>query len=73
MAFPDDIGVKLVCPKCHTDLVRDGASFVCASATCRLRFSIVDDIPKFLIEEAVEVSPEEWMPMIRAADARLSN
>lgn len=70
MPFPDDIGVKLVCPKCHTDLARCGGAFVCASPTCRLRYPIVDDIPKFLIEEAVEVPTEDWIPMIREADRR---
>ena len=70
MPFPDDIGVKLVCPKCHTDLVRDGASFVCASATCRLRYPIMDDIPKFLIEEAIEVPLEDWTAIVRDADGR---
>jgi uncharacterized protein YbaR (Trm112 family) len=60
MAFPQDIGVKLVCPKCRTEVVRDGESFVCASAACRLRYAIIDDIPKFLVEDAEHLAAEDW-------------
>ena len=68
MPFPDDFGVQLVCPRCRTAVVRDGDSYLCSSAECRLRYAIIDDIPKFLIDEAVEVPPDEWKRVVRARD-----
>jgi uncharacterized protein YbaR (Trm112 family) len=42
----------LACPKCKqkVELSEDGGTLDCAR--CRLRYSIVDDIPVMLIEEA---------------------
>lgn len=68
MSFPDDIGVQLVCPKCRTAIVRDGDSFVCSSAECRLRYAIIDDIPKFLIDEAEAVPLDDWKRIVRPRD-----
>jgi uncharacterized protein YbaR (Trm112 family) len=73
MPFPDDIGVQLACPKCRTALARDGDSFVCSSAECRLRYAIADDIPKFLIEEAEEVPPDEWKRIVCGRDGAERN
>jgi uncharacterized protein YbaR (Trm112 family) len=65
MPFPDDIGVQLVCPKCRTAVVRDGDSYVCSSAECRLRYAIIEDIPKFLIDEAEAVPLDDWKRIAR--------
>ncbi|MFG0333508.1 MAG: Trm112 family protein [Maioricimonas sp. JB049] len=66
MAFPDDIGVQFVCPKCHTPVARQPDAFVCRDAACRLRYDIVDDIPRFLIDEAEQLSPEQWQQSMAA-------
>jgi uncharacterized protein YbaR (Trm112 family) len=43
----------LACPKCKARVVLqdDQRGFICA--TCRLVYPIVDDIPNFLIDEAL--------------------
>jgi uncharacterized protein len=45
----------LVCPKCKGDLEYDptGAKLTCPA--CRLRYSIKDDIPIMLIDEAEKI------------------
>ena len=50
----------LVCPVCHSKFVVDGHSFVCQSPDCRLRFTVKDDIPVMLADDARLLSPEEW-------------
>lgn len=50
----------LVCPKSHSPLVMDGNALVSADPECRLRYDIRDDIPCMLVDEATELSPEEW-------------
>ncbi|HEY3352501.1 MAG TPA: Trm112 family protein [Polyangia bacterium] len=48
----------LACPKCKAKvtLKDDGSGFVCE--TCRLVYPIVDDIPNFLIDEALPLDRE---------------
>lgn len=64
MIHPERIGIDFVCPACrHTVLYHDHA-WVCTSEECRLRYPIVDDIPKFLVEEAAQLSHDEWRAVI---------
>ena len=42
----------LVCPACKGDLVYDPAAQTLTCNRCRLRFSVQDDIPNMLVEEA---------------------
>ena len=42
----------LVCPKCKGDLEYDTANQKLLCHACRLRYSIEDDIPIMLIDEA---------------------
>lgn len=51
---------QLVCPKSHASLVHDGDTLVCADPESRLAYPIVDEIPIMLIDEARELTPEEW-------------
>ncbi len=57
----------LVCPKCHSDLVPDGDSLVCTNPEVRLRYPILEDIPRLLVEEAEELSPEVWAAVMERA------
>ena len=43
----------LACPRCHekVTLVPDGSGLVCAA--CRLVYPVIDDIPNFLVDEAL--------------------
>ena len=61
MAF-DLEGIKdiLVCPKSKSKLVMQDASLICVDPDCRLRYDIRDGIPIMLIEEATELSSEDW-------------
>ena len=59
----------LVCPVCRSKLVVDGHSFVCRSRDCRLRFSVKDDIPVMLADEAQVVSLEVWTAIIEPISA----
>jgi len=62
MAFTQDTleKIKLVCPKTKADLVLDGSMLVSVDPQSRLRYEVKDDIPIMLIDEAVELSAEDW-------------
>ena len=47
---------KLCCPKCKGDLVNDEKNQKLICDSCRLKYSIKDDIPIMLIDEAEEYS-----------------
>ncbi len=50
----------LVCPASRSALVLDGDSLVCVDPQCRRRYAIRDDIPIMLVDEADELSPDDW-------------
>jgi uncharacterized protein YbaR (Trm112 family) len=50
----------LVCPGSRTKLIQEGDSLICTDSVCRLKFAIRDNIPIMLVDEAVQLSPEEW-------------
>ena len=55
----------LVCPKSKAPLVQDGDWLVSTDAETRLRYAVRDDIPIMLIDEAQELSPEEWSAVMQ--------
>lgn len=57
----------LVCPKCHSDLVPDGESLVCTNPDVRLRYPILEDIPRLLVDEAEELTPAAWAAAMQRA------
>lgn len=57
----------LVCPKCHSDLVPDGDFLVCTNPDIRLRYPILEDIPRLLVEEAEVLTPEAWTAAMQRA------
>ena len=57
----------LVCPKCHSDLVMDGDSLVCTHPDVRLRYPILEDIPRLLADEAEELTLEAWQAAMQRA------
>lgn len=61
----------LVCPKCHSDLVLDGESLVCTNPQVRLRYPILEDIPRLLLEEAEVLTPEAWSAAMQRAGRSL--
>lgn len=49
----------LCCPKCKGDLVLSSSGMGLICYTCRLEYSIRDDIPIMLIEEALPIQLDE--------------
>lgn len=56
----DQLKEILVCPKSKAKLVQEGDALVSVDPETRLQYEIRDDIPILLIDEAVELSQEEW-------------
>jgi len=50
----------LVCPLSKAPLVLDGETLVSTDADTRRRYRIEDGIPNMLLEEAEELSVDEW-------------
>ena len=57
----------LVCPKSQAELVMDGDRLVCVDPDVRLAYPIRDDIPIMLIDDAEELSVEDWKTVMRNA------
>ena len=55
----------LVCPKCRAPLVQDGNSLVCTNPDVRLKYPILEDIPRLLVDEAEELTPEAWQAVMQ--------
>ncbi len=62
----------LVCPKCHADLVLDGDSLICTDPEVRLQYPILEDIPRLLVEEAKEMTPDAWKAAMQRAGRTVS-
>ena len=61
MSFDPDTALPLiVCPKSHASLVHEGTTLVSTDAQTRLQYEIRDGIPVLLVDEATELSPEQW-------------
>ena len=57
----------LVCPDSKSALVPDGESLICCDPECRKQYPICDGIPIMLVEEAMELSAEQWAEKMHAA------
>lgn len=57
----------LVCPKSRAPLVQDGNSLVCTNPDVRLKYPILEDIPRLLADEAEQLTPEEWNAAMKRA------
>jgi len=54
----------LVCPKSKSPLVCAENSLICTDPNCRLMFALRDEIPVMLLDEATELSQNEWTQII---------
>lgn len=54
----------LVCPKTKADLVLEGSALVCTNPDARLSYPIVDGIPRLLLDEASELSIQQWAALM---------
>lgn len=57
MALAPELVSVLACPKCKGPLVLDSKGFTCGA--CRLLFKVEDDIPNFLLTDALPVAPAD--------------
>ena len=57
----------LVCPRCHAKLVQDGDSLICTDPDTRLRYPVLDGIPRLLADEAEILSSEAWQEAMTRA------
>jgi uncharacterized protein YbaR (Trm112 family) len=64
MKLARDIGVTLVCPFCRVEVVGVQDAYICRSADCRRSYPVVDAIPKFLIDDARILTPDEWQTLV---------
>ena len=55
----------LCCPRTKADLVLEGDTLVSVDKETRLRYRIEDDIPILLIDEAEELSVQEWTEIMK--------
>ncbi|MFO0976584.1 MAG: hypothetical protein U0996_09315 [Planctomycetaceae bacterium] len=59
----------LRCPKCRASLIQDGESLVCTNPDVRMRYPILEGIPRLIVDEATELSPEEWSSVMTKVKA----
>lgn len=66
MAFElESMNGVLICPKSKSDLVQDGERLICVDPETRLAYPVKDDIPIMLIDDAEELSSEEWQSIMK--------
>jgi uncharacterized protein len=63
----------LVCPGSRSKLFQEGDSLICTDGACRLKFAIRDNIPIMLVDEAVQLSPEEWEHVMKRHSLNRTN
>ncbi|MFN9720089.1 MAG: Trm112 family protein [Planctomycetota bacterium] len=60
----------LQCPRSRSPLVRDGEWLVCTNPDVRLRYPILEEIPRLLVDEAEELTPEAWQAVMQRVATR---
>lgn len=66
MRFNPERAVQLlICPQSHAALVYDGQCLVSTDPESRLRYTIRDEIPVMLVDEAETVPLDEWTDLMR--------
>jgi uncharacterized protein len=63
----DKVKGILVCPECHSDLIKDGDSLVCTNPEVRLRYAILEGIPRLLVDEAEKMTSQDWVSVMQEA------
>lgn len=64
MKHARDIDVLLVCPQCRAELAHVADAYICRAAACRRSYPVVENIPKFLIDDARVLTLEEWRAVV---------
>ena len=58
MPIPKDLLDIMACALCKSDLRLEGEQLLCTNAECGLQYSVQDDIPIMLIDEARRPCPK---------------
>ena len=69
----DAVKDLLRCPGSRSPLVQRGDALICTDADCRLQFAVRDDIPILLLDEATQLSPDDWNTAIQQAGGTEEN
>jgi uncharacterized protein YbaR (Trm112 family) len=64
MKLARDLQITLICLHCRAEIVGLPDAYVCTAADCRRSYPIVDGIPKFLIDDATILTPEQWQTTV---------
>jgi len=60
----------LACPECHGPLLAVDDTLICGqSDEHKLKFPVVDDIPRLLVDEATELTQEQWDALRERAES----
>ncbi len=59
----DAVADILACPECHGPLISVDDGLICGQGEHRLRFPVVDGIPRLLVDEAKELTEDEWQEL----------
>ena len=57
---PESLNNLWRCPLCHGKLQRFSDALLCSESSCRLSYPVVDSIPVMLIDQASELSSDDW-------------
>jgi len=72
MAFDfEKIKSILACPKCRQELVFDSDSLICTNPSERLKYPILNDIPRLLADEADALSVGDWSSVMQRHERSL--
>jgi len=55
----------LVCPQSRSALVLDDGRLVSVDPQCRLSYAVADKIPIMLVDEATQLTEEEWAAVMQ--------
>ncbi|MEZ6068168.1 MAG: hypothetical protein R3B90_21195 [Planctomycetaceae bacterium] len=63
--YPEEAGIKLICPDCRQPLLRRETMYVCTGEGCRRAYPIIDEIPKLVVGDEPPLDLEAWKQAIR--------
>ena len=69
MPVPKDLLDIMACAFCKSELRQEGEKLHCANPECKIVYSVKDDIPIMLIDEAETVDDGEHDRLVAKAEA----
>ena len=56
--------VPILCPQSKARLIQHGEQLVSLDPACRLAYAIVDNIPCMIVEQATQLSVDDWKRIV---------